>query len=984
MAVCRAAGEQAVVQSARKIPVVAEADVVIVGGSSAAVSAAVEAAASGARVFLLTPEPYLGADLCATYRLWPETLDTDATPLAKKLFEQSPPTPMHVKSTLTQALLDCGVVFMLESYPTDVLRDGRGELAGLVIGNRSGRQAVIAKTLIDATPRAVVARMAGASFAPFPAGPGKFSRIVLGGKEPSPASAEGRPGPSPITWKGKTHAVTEYALELPMADGSFGSFAEAEQRARDLTWRQQQAFASDVLFQVPPDPMRGQRTLDGLWKGAGQADLDAFRPRGVQRLLVLGGCADVSREAVAAMLRPVGFIALGRRIGTAAAQEAKALPPPVEMTVATRSMPAAAEPGPAIDIREALSGFPGRDPPARFVDSPEGSLPVLGQYDVVVVGGGTAGAGAGIGAARQGARTLVVEYLCGLGGVGTWGMISTNWYGNVCGYTAEIDAAVASKGRGFHRWDIEEKANWLRQELRKAGATIWFGAMGCGAVMQGKTVCGVVVLTPLGRGVVLAKTVVDATGNADVAVAAGAGWRFMGNDIFALQGVGLSPRAPGQSYNNSDWTFVNDSDVVDRTRMHVIATGKYRAAFDASPHIDSRERRSVVGEYTLSTVDIFRRRAFADLIAQPRDNFDSHGYTIDPLCRLAFPKRDEAINSELPYRCLLPRGLDGILVAGLGVSVHRDALPIVRVQPDIQNVGYAAGVASALAVKQGVSVRKLDVKLLQKHLIDKGCIRAEAAPPADTPPATSADVAEAVAALCRAESLTNLAAMRAYAMILDAPRDAAVPLVRAAFDRADRPKFKLAMAELLAILGDSGGSATLLAALVDAREWDAGWQFQGMGNHGGGYSRLDSVILDLAAIGQKQAVGPILQKLRLLKPTSEFSHFRCCALAMETFRDPHAAPALAGLLAQEGIGGHAKVDLAEAFRTTRAPEDPSANQNETGTRERTLRELLLAKALVACGDREGVGRKTLARYADDVHGVYRLHARAALAELGRP
>jgi succinate dehydrogenase/fumarate reductase flavoprotein subunit len=60
---------------------------------------------------------------------------------------------------------------------------------------------------------------------------------------------------------------------------------------------------------------------------------------------------------------------------------------------------------------------------------------VLGEYDVVVVGGGTGGAPAAIGAGRQGAKTLLLEYLHGLGGVGTIGYISSYYHGNKVGFT---------------------------------------------------------------------------------------------------------------------------------------------------------------------------------------------------------------------------------------------------------------------------------------------------------------------------------------------------------------------------------------------------------------------------------------------------------------------------------------------------------------------------------------------------------------------
>jgi hypothetical protein len=92
-----------------------------------------------------------------------------------------PPTPMQIKSVLDKALLDAGVQFLYSCYATDILYDRNGSIAGIVMVNRSGRQAVIARTVIDAMPRSELTRMA-AEFQPYPAGQQTFQRIVVGGK----------------------------------------------------------------------------------------------------------------------------------------------------------------------------------------------------------------------------------------------------------------------------------------------------------------------------------------------------------------------------------------------------------------------------------------------------------------------------------------------------------------------------------------------------------------------------------------------------------------------------------------------------------------------------------------------------------------------------------------------------------------------------------------------------------------------------------
>jgi len=104
---------------------------------------------------------------------------------------------------------------------------------------------------------------------------------------------------------------------------------------------------------------------------------------------------------------------------------------------------------------------------------------------------------------------------------------------------------------------------WYRQELLKAGADIWFGVIGCGAFVKDDQVLGAVVATPYGRGVVLAGAVIDATGNSDIAAAAGAECIYTDASEFGMQGTGLPGRKLGGAYNNTDFTIVDETDMID-------------------------------------------------------------------------------------------------------------------------------------------------------------------------------------------------------------------------------------------------------------------------------------------------------------------------------------------------------------------------------------------------------------------------------------
>lgn len=356
---------------------------------------------------------------------------------------------MQIKRALDQALIKAGVPFLFGCYASDVLVDESGKPAGVIFANRSGRQAVMAGTIIDATPEAVVARLAGARFASFQPGEYEFRRVVIGGEAVAGADVVRRDPPLHVRAEDGTRTpLIEYRLRLPMPEDSWAARAEAEQLARDRTWTPDVRDAAETLFFVPPNPIGAHASLAGLWPGAAKAELGAFRPAGVEALWVLGPYAAVDRTAVPAMMAPAEFVALGARVGAAAAAEAKRRGP-----IAGRLRPALAQPAPAASHNGPVVRMVSPDAVPRWAGLPRlavdaAALTADAEFDTVVGGGGTGGAPAGIGAARQGARTLAIEALHGLGGVGTWGQIASYYHGYRKGFTEEIDQGVAALGGG--------------------------------------------------------------------------------------------------------------------------------------------------------------------------------------------------------------------------------------------------------------------------------------------------------------------------------------------------------------------------------------------------------------------------------------------------------------------------------------------------------------------------------------------------------
>lgn len=908
-----------VMQSEREIAVISSVDIVVIGGTSAGVAAADSAARSGAKVFLVAPRPYLGEDMCATLR-----------------FGGSISTPGQVKATLAIKLLDAGVDFRYSSYVTDVLRDRNGKPCGVVIANRSGRQAVVAKVIIDATDNAWVCRMAGCRSAPWPGGEVRFERTVLeaakdGGKSSPPNSR-----------------ILEFDIEMP--DFSYASLARAEQVARDRTPKTGLLRGAEKLFFVPPNPIQCRDFESG--------SVASFMPRGQDRFYLLSGCAGISREEAARLLQPGGLNPMGVKIGQAAAKQATALPEPSGIKVPGAKATAAIRG----DVREVLGGGRPVDQKLPTVSCAGAAIPVLADVDVVVVGGGTAGAPAAIAAARKGAHTLCVEYQEGLGGVGTVGLIGKAYHGQRRGFAKAVPFPES----------IETKMEWYRKEIHKAGGAVWFRALGCGAFVDGNQVKGVVVCTPEGRGVVLAKVIIDGTGNGDVAIAAGADYMYgtIEKGHIALQGTGLGPRPLKGTYYNNDSLLVDESDMTDVWRAITSATIASKAKYDVVPLIQTRERRRVVGDFVMRYIDQVAGRTYPDSIVLSGSDYDSHGYPSSPFFELLPHDANSRKQNHpapggtcyTPYRCLLPRGLENILVIGLGISMDRDASAMVRMQIDMANQGYAAGLAAATAAKSGTSLRRVNVRALQKHLVDIGNLPKEVLSQEDSFPMSAAAIRHAVNNYGKATNPQG--AGRPLAIILT-HGDKARPLVRQAYNMATGQP-QLLYAQVLAVLGDKSGVPVLLDALKNA-EWDAKIYQGKMADYAYLPTPVDALILALGHAGDRSAVPAILAMAEKLDASVTLSHHRSVALALERLADPAAAKTLAMLLKKSGMHGYAMTEV-------------SRGGKKLENRTESLREIVLARALYWCGDYQGLGRKILQHYQKDFRGLFARHAYQVLEE----
>ncbi len=442
-----------------------------------------------------------------------------------------------------------------------------------------------------------------------------------------------------------------------------------------------------------------------------------------------------------------------------------------------------------------------------FIDEPGGQVPVATVADLVVVGGGPAGIGAAVSAARAGLKVALLERYPYLGGLASGGMVlvlDDMCNGNevtVRGLCRELIERLERVGlavtppesdwrsdgalwRKWSRWgtfdfyshtkpqpicyatafDPDGYKMVANQMVAEAGIELRLHSWFSRAITQAGRITGVICDSKQGRHAVLGQAVIDATGDLDVAASAGAPFmadRYIVTTVFRLGNVDtdeaerfeydepaafaaldreakrliggswdkwwLKTPLPGIVWCNCPhMTGLDGLKIADLTRAD--AEGRQRIAklvaflrekmpgfrrcvvVDVAPQLGIRQTRLLDGAYVVTKEDVTQRRHFPDSIARGRDYYT-------------------------PYRALLPRQIDQLLVAGRHYSATPAAQRISREIPPCMAMGEAAGLAAALALDAGTNLAQIDVARLQAKL------RAQGADPGDRPAANASLVA---------------------------------------------------------------------------------------------------------------------------------------------------------------------------------------------------------------------------------------------------
>ena len=396
----------------------------------------------------------------------------------------------------------------------------------------------------------------------------------------------------------------------------------------------------------------------------------------------------------------------------------------------------------------------------KEITEPTRKIPVLAETDVLVIGGGPAGVAAAVAAARGGAETWLIERYNHLGGLWTGGLVLPLLQTH--GQSKDNKTIQVIHGLGGEMVERLKQMNmtWkeinpvidpeagkyvLEEMIREAGVNMLFHAWGAQVLMEGKTVKGVFVESKSGRQVILAKVVIDCTGDGDIFHWAGEKYdempyaiglnhrlgnidRIKGDDPEAKKYLGGPTPLKSINWVNM-WGDVEQDgiDVLNLSRLQM----KYRKEIwenveklkqipgyeevfllDTASQIGVRATRILDGEYRLTLEDSMTYKSFDDAVGVS-------GAWIPVLYQGQRVPTNERPHWQIPYRSLLPKSTENLLVAGRCFCFERELVEDARMIATCLVTGQGAGTAAAMAVKQGETVRNIDRSQLRKLLTDQ-------------------------------------------------------------------------------------------------------------------------------------------------------------------------------------------------------------------------------------------------------------------------
>jgi len=136
-----------------------------------------------------------------------------------------------------------------------------------------------------------------------------------------------------------------------------------------------------------------------------------------------------------------------------------------------------------------------------------------------------------------------------------------------------------------------------------------------------------------------------------------------------------------------------------------------------SSQVGVRETRRIMGEYVLTEDDVLSSKRFDDGIGLNAWPVEIHETKSSEILWKRLPDGESC---DIPYHCLVPKAIDGLLVAGRCISTTHGALASTRASGPCMVIGQAAGTAAALAAKKTITPRSVDISLLQKTLRSQG------------------------------------------------------------------------------------------------------------------------------------------------------------------------------------------------------------------------------------------------------------------------